>query len=124
MQEPASGPPRTPSIKPTDPTLSGCPRRATIPVTPATGIHGGVDLGINSEEVRAKIDELAEAKLNGREIRNAVSTARQLAMFREEPMGYEHIRVVIEEAKKFNAYLEDLNKGFSSDQIMKDFGER
>lgn len=88
------------------------------------GIHRGIDLGINSEEVRSKIDELAEAKLNGREIRNAISTARQLAMFRREPMGYEHIRLVIEESKKFNTYLEDLNNGFSSDQIMKDFKER
>ncbi|KAE9374916.1 P-loop containing nucleoside triphosphate hydrolase protein [Stipitochalara longipes BDJ] len=86
--------------------------------------HGGIDMGINSKELRKMLPQLAVAKLNGREIRNAVSTARQLAMFRKEPMGYEHLRVVIEEAKKFDAYLLELNKGFTSDQIMKDGGER
>ncbi len=87
-------------------------------------VNGGVDFGIKSKEVRAKLDELAEAELNGREIRNAISTARQLAMFRKERMGYEHIQIVIEEAKKFNKYLKDLNQGYTTDQIMKDAGER
>lgn len=91
---------------------------------PKPNTHGGADLGIDSKELRKMLPQLAVAKLNGREIRNAVSTARQLAMFRKEPMGYEHLRVVIEEAKKFDAYLLELNKGFTSDQIMKDGGER
>jgi hypothetical protein len=118
------GPQRPQHPTPSTSIPSGISRRATITMTPATGIHRGVDLGINSEEVRAKVDELADVKLNGREIRNAVSTARQLAMFRGQPMGYEHIRLVIKEAKKFNTYLEELNKGFSLDQIMEDSGER
>jgi hypothetical protein len=87
-------------------------------------VHGGVDLGINAEEVRAKLDELAKTELNGREIRNAVSTARQLAMFRREPMGYNHLRIVIAEAEKFEKYLLDLNKGFTRDELMEDRGER
>jgi len=87
-------------------------------------IHGGVDLGINAEEVRANLDELAETKLNGREIRNAVSTARQLAMFRREQMGYSHLRVAIAEAEKFEKYLLDLNKGFTRDELMEDIRER
>jgi hypothetical protein len=87
-------------------------------------IHGGVDFGINVEEVQAMLPQLADAKLNGREIRNAISTARQLAMFRKEKMGYEHLRVVIEEAKKFDDYLMELREGFSQDEISKIEGAR
>jgi len=90
----------------------------------APSIHGGVDLGINAEEVRAKIKELAKTELNGREIRNAVSTARQLAMFRRQPMGYDHLRIVIAEAEKFEKYLLELNKGFTRDEMMEDIRER
>ena len=84
-----------------------------------SSIHGGVDRGIKVEEVRHRLPQLAEAKLNGREIRNAISTARQLAMFRKEQMGYEHLEVVIAEAKKFEDYLLELNEGFSPDDISK-----
>jgi hypothetical protein len=82
-------------------------------------IHGGIDLGINSKEVRKKLSDLADAELNWREIRNAISTARQLAIFRKEPMGFEHLRVVIDEAKKFASYLEELRDGLTPDDIMK-----
>ncbi|KFY06830.1 hypothetical protein V492_07707 [Pseudogymnoascus sp. VKM F-4246] len=81
-------------------------------------MHSGVDLGIDSE-VRQKLSDLADAELNGREIRNAISTARQLAMFRKEKMGYEHLLVVINEAKKFTGYLEELSGGLTSDDMMK-----
>ncbi len=84
-----------------------------------SSIHGGVDRGIEVEEVKAKLPQLADAELNGREIRNAISTARQLAMFRKEKMGYEHLKVVIAEAKKFEDYLLELNDGFSPDDISK-----
>lgn len=40
-------------------------------------------------------------------------------MFRKEPMGFEHLRVVIDEAKKFAGYLEELRDGLTPDDIMK-----
>jgi hypothetical protein len=82
-------------------------------------VHGGVDFGIDVEGVEAKLDQLADEKLNGREIRNAISTARQLAMFRKQRMNYEHLRVVIEEASKFEAYLLQLREGLSPADISK-----
>ncbi|EQB51863.1 hypothetical protein CGLO_08551 [Colletotrichum gloeosporioides Cg-14] len=57
------------------------------------------DIGINSEEIRAHLPKLAMANLNGREIRNAISTARQLAVYRGNFLGYEHIACVIGEAR-------------------------
>ncbi|KAL7911733.1 P-loop containing nucleoside triphosphate hydrolase protein [Trichoderma velutinum] len=80
--------------------------------------------GINIDEIRGKVEELANEDMNGRQIRNTISTARQLAMYQQKRLGYEHIQAVISEAKKFDEYLLELNKGFSADEIQRDKKER
>lgn len=85
---------------------------------------GRQDLGINADEIRRHIPELAQTNLNGREIRNAISTARQLAVYREQPLGYKHITSVIGEAKKFDEYLKELKHGYSADDISHGQGVR
>ncbi|KAF4989035.1 hypothetical protein FGRMN_9407 [Fusarium graminum] len=66
--------------------------------------------GVNMDEITDKLDELAGADLNGRQIRNVISTARQLARYLKEPLGYKHLTAVISEAKKFDDYLLELNR--------------
>jgi hypothetical protein len=39
-------------------------------------------------------------------------------------MGYEHLRGVIEESKKFKDYLSELREGFSPEEVMMDEGAR
>ncbi|PHH90782.1 hypothetical protein CDD83_2673 [Cordyceps sp. RAO-2017] len=79
----------------------------------------GKEHAIDADEIRSNIGELAKAELNGRQIRNAVSTARQLAMFRDEPMRYEHLKIVIEETAKFDSYLKEVT-GLPADVIQRD----
>jgi hypothetical protein len=93
-----------------------------FPSSSPAGPH--VDYGINSAEIRAKLHDLAKEELNGREIRNAITTARQLALFQKKPLGFTHLESVINEAKKFDVYLTELRKGFTVDYIKKDKGER
>ncbi|KAF4828978.1 ATPase family AAA domain-containing protein 3 [Colletotrichum tropicale] len=83
-----------------------------------------VDIGINADEIRTRLRDLAKANLNGREIRNAISTARQLAVFRGEALGYEHIARVIGEARKFDDYLKEVSQGYTADDIRRGKGER
>jgi hypothetical protein len=45
-------------------------------------------------------------------------------MFRREPMGYKHLMRVINEAKKFQEYVTDLNEGFSADELSRESGTR
>ncbi|KAF5013004.1 hypothetical protein FDECE_951 [Fusarium decemcellulare] len=45
---------------------------------------------VNVKEIKGKINELADANLNGRQIRNTISMARHLATYRKEPMAYKH----------------------------------
>lgn len=80
--------------------------------------------GIKIKEISDKIGELAEAELNGRQIRNAISTARELATYQCKPLGYEHLRLVINEAEKFDEYLLEVNKYYTADQIQRDKRER
>ncbi|KAI9748737.1 MAG: hypothetical protein M4579_007137 [Chaenotheca gracillima] len=80
-------------------------------------------LGIESAEIKKNLRQLAKEELNGREIRNAVSTARQLAMFKNERMGYAHLCTVIAEMKEFEKYSVDLKGGFTDDEIAKEYEE-
>ncbi|KAK0761359.1 hypothetical protein N5P37_006309 [Trichoderma harzianum] len=80
--------------------------------------------GINIDEIKDKLEELADESMNGRQIRNTISTARQLAMYQRKKLSYEHIQAVIDEANKFDEYLLELNKGYSADEIQRDKKER
>lgn len=54
---------------------------------------------VNPQEVNindADLDKLATMDLNGRHIKSAVKTARLLATSQQEPLGYSHLRVVLE----------------------------
>ncbi|KAJ4111386.1 hypothetical protein NW765_016511 [Fusarium oxysporum] len=81
-------------------------------------------LGVDIRSMRDRLDDLAEAPLNGREIRNMISTARQLAVFRKERLGYQHLESVMAETKKFGEYIKRLHKGYTSDQIKRGQKER
>jgi AAA+ superfamily predicted ATPase len=64
----------------------------------------GVDM--NFEELERKVAVLARHKLNGRQIRNLVWTARQLAKYKAERLEYTHLEQVIEIANEFEEYLD------------------
>ncbi|KAF5548901.1 AAA family ATPase [Fusarium mexicanum] len=86
--------------------------------------QNSLSYGAKVDEMLDKLDELAEANLNGRQIRNAVSTARQLARYQKEPLSYKHLTVVIDETKKFDEYLLEVNRTYTADEIRRDKGER
>jgi hypothetical protein len=81
-------------------------------------------VGVDIKSMRDRLEDLAAAPLNGREIRNMISTARQLAVFRGEKLAYHHLDAVIAEAHKFEKYIRDVHDGFSSDQMKKEQRER
>lgn len=51
--------------------------------------------------------------MNGRQIRNAITTARQYAQWKGMTLTYEHLRDVIEVAGRFDRYLDGLHGGLS-----------
>ncbi|KAM0546980.1 hypothetical protein ACHAPJ_010642 [Fusarium lateritium] len=88
------------------------------------GPHSAPKVGVDIKSIRQQLDKLAELCLNGREIRNTISTARQLATFRGARLGYEHLAACIAEAHKFEEYIKTLKKGFTADEIKTSQGVR
>ncbi|KAK8075798.1 hypothetical protein PG997_010461 [Apiospora hydei] len=79
---------------------------------------------IDFDILESYVDELAEYPMNGRQIRNTITTARQLAKFKNRPMSFGHLRHVIKVAGKFDQYLLEVHDTLSDDQIARGEGIR
>jgi len=76
------------------------------------------DLGeteVDYDDLSDHLDDLAEEEMNGRQIRNAITTARQLAQFDGKKFSYAQLQHVIGVAGKFEGYLKDVKQGYSDD---------
>jgi hypothetical protein len=60
---------------------------------------------LDPQSLMDNIEELADFKFNGRQIRNLLSTSRQLSKFRKQPLSFKTISDVIQETKRFNDYM-------------------
>ena len=67
------------------------------------------------DELRDHMDELADLDMNGRQIRNSLTTARQLAMYKKEPLAWNHLEQSIKVSADFNQYLKRVH-GHSDEQ--------
>ena len=79
---------------------------------------------IDFDDIDCYISELAEQEMNGRQIRNAITTARQLAKFKDRNMTHADLKHVIDVAGRFDKYLYDVKEGFTDDAIARDSGLR
>lgn len=58
--------------------------------------------GLNMEELIVEVEALARVELTGRQIRNAILTARSLASYLGEPLGISHIKSVVRQMAEFD----------------------
>ena len=79
---------------------------------------------IDYDTIDSYIEELSEYEMNGRQIRNAITTARQLAQFKKKPMTWGHLRHVIKVSGKFDNYLKGVHEDMSDDLIARGEGFR
>ncbi|RBR25419.1 uncharacterized protein FIESC28_01856 [Fusarium coffeatum] len=82
------------------------------------------DPGIDFDDIERHLADLAEEQMNGRQIRNAITTARQLAKFKNESMTYRHLEHVIKISRKFDKYLERVRDSYTDDQVAREEGIR
>ncbi|ROV96210.1 hypothetical protein VSDG_04992 [Cytospora chrysosperma] len=80
-------------------------------------------LEIDIKGLKNSSSSLAQIDLNGRQIRNAVRTARQLALFDNETFSTDHIREYIKVVKEFETYVEE-TQGDSSSKLAELAGVR
>ncbi|KAL9604333.1 MAG: hypothetical protein Q9219_000521 [cf. Caloplaca sp. 3 TL-2023] len=77
------------------------------------------DEDANYDELRLHLGELAGYNLNGRQIRNTLTTARELAMFRVERLDWKHIQLALKVSNDFSDYLQNMH-GHTDDENARD----
>ncbi|KAI9711290.1 MAG: hypothetical protein M1820_002277 [Bogoriella megaspora] len=82
----------------------------------ASSQHEDIDI----DNLERHINDLAKYILNGREIRNALTTGRQLARYEKKPLTFQVIKHAIEVSSRFDKYLKDVNDGLDDEQIARD----
>lgn len=73
--------------------------------------------------LKEKLHTLAKHKLNGRQIRNTISTARQLAQFKNEKLRFVHINQALQVVDEFEKYVTDVH-GHSDEEYAREQGDR
>lgn len=79
---------------------------------------------IDFDDVECYTSELADKEMNGRQIRNAITTARQLSRFKGRDMTHEELLHAIDVASRFDLYVSGVKEGFTDDEIARDAGLR
>lgn len=75
------------------------------------------------EDIKKKLSKLARHRLNGREIRNTVDTARQLARYHNQTLRYAHIDKALGVAVDFEKYVTEVH-GHSDEEYARAVGNR
>ena len=70
---------------------------------------------VDLDDLAKHLDELASQEMNGRQIRNVFTTARQLALYKKETLEWDHLNQALKSVSDFNWYLHRLH-GHSEDQ--------
>ncbi|KAH6875244.1 P-loop containing nucleoside triphosphate hydrolase protein [Alternaria rosae] len=68
---------------------------------------------INEEDITTNLDSIARYKLNGRAIRNTLTTARQLARYKKEALNHAHINQALGVVNEFLEYIMRTKEGLN-----------
>ncbi|KAF2629152.1 P-loop containing nucleoside triphosphate hydrolase protein [Macroventuria anomochaeta] len=71
--------------------------------------EGGED--VDHDGIQKKLNFLKRQELNGRQIRNSLNAARQLAHFKKGSLGFRHIEKAIQNILEFETYVTNLQDG-------------
>jgi SpoVK/Ycf46/Vps4 family AAA+-type ATPase len=82
-----------------------------------------LDVSIDAADIYKTVPELARHEMNGRQIRNAITTARQLALYKKESLNIHHLEHSIMVSGKFDRYLVDVHQ-LKDEEMMREDGIR
>jgi SpoVK/Ycf46/Vps4 family AAA+-type ATPase len=74
-------------------------------------------------EIEQHLDELAKHKLNGRQIRNVINTARQLASYYSKPLENEYIDDALAVVNEFEEYVSKVHP-YTDEEYAQEMGIR
>jgi hypothetical protein len=87
----------------------------------ASLLEGGEN--IDHEGIKKKLDVLAKHNLNGRQIRNTINTARQLARYKKDTLRYWHVDKAVGVVNEFGKYVSDTH-GHDDEEYAREQGWR
>ena len=87
-------------------------------------LHKVEEVGIDFDDINHHIHDLAMNELNGRQIRNAVTTARQFARYQKKDLDYADLQQVIKIALKFDRHTTEMQGGMTDDARKREEGIR
>lgn len=76
------------------------------------------------DELLGQLDVFSDYDMNGRQIRNVITTARQIAQFSKKKVGTEFIHDAIEVTTKFDSYIRKVNEDLPDNEIARQYGVR
>jgi hypothetical protein len=79
---------------------------------------------IDFNDLRDNVEELAKNRMNGREIRNAITLARQYTQWKTTKLNFAELQDIIKISGQFDIYLSELNRNITQDQLAQDDGLR
>lgn len=82
------------------------------------------DTSVDISDIRDHVEQLQNVDMNGRQIRNVITTARQYAKWKNVTLTYKHLKEVIDIAGEFDVYLDGLHGGQTQDELAKEDGVR
>ena len=83
-----------------------------FPIRCAT--HGELEM----LQIRGHIDELADYKINGRQIRNVLTTTRQLVLSKRQTLDWSYVEQALKPAGDSQRYLEKVQKHTDEQWVM------
>lgn len=75
-------------------------------------------------DLRRNLSNLSNYELNGREIRNAISVARPLALSNGAQVDFRCLQKVIGVQQRFLKYMKDMNEGLDDERVAREEGKR
>ncbi|KAK8036439.1 AAA family ATPase [Apiospora marii] len=82
------------------------------------------DPKISCQNLRNHLNPLAAIEMNGRQIRNVITNARQLAKFRNKYLDYDLLRHVMEMSMEFEVYTRAVNEDITDQERARGEGWR
>ena len=82
------------------------------------------EVGIDYDDINKHIDDLARNELNGRQIRNVITTARQFARHLGKDLDYADLQQVVKIALKFDKHTMEMQGGMNDDARKREEGIR
>ena len=87
-------------------------------------LNGMDDSNIDFDDIVNHVEQLSAYEMNGRQIRNVITTGRQLALHKKRKLDWECLKHIITVSEKFENYLKEVNQDATDDEWAREQGMR